>query len=268
MSRAPILTELRDRVLTLTLDRPEQRNALDDAAFAALLEALDRAEGDAAVRAVAIAASGPHFSAGADVAKLRALVEGDPAASLAQAKLAATALRRLALLEKPTVALVQGDAHGAGVGLILACDIAIAEDSARFGLGEVRFGLFPGLVAPLLVQAVGRRQAARLLLTGRRFDAREAQRLGVVQEVVPPGGLDAALRAAAAAFRGNAPGAMAATKRLLRDARYGGAIEDWDLDWLAGEVARHRGEAEAREGVAAFLEKRWPAWANGDAAPC
>ena len=262
MSLPPILAVVEDRVLTLTLNRPEQRNALDEASFAMLVEQLGRAERDPAIRAVVLAAAGRHFSAGADVTKLKALTEGSPARSLAQKRLAIDAARRLALLEKPTLAVVQGGAHGGGMGLILCCDITIAEEGAHFALGEVRLGLFPGPTAALLARAIGSRQAARLLLTGRRFDAQEALRLGLVHEVMPAAMLPDALASYLNDLRANAPGAMAATKRLLRDARYSAPPSEWDTEWMAEEVARHRAGAEAREGVRAFVEKRSPNWAD------
>jgi methylglutaconyl-CoA hydratase len=262
MSLPPILAVVEDRILTLTLNRPEQRNALDEESFATLVEQLGRAEHDPAIRAVVLAAAGRHFSAGADLTKLKALTEDTSGRSLAQKRLAIDAARRLALLEKPTLAVVQGGAHGAGIGLILCCDIAIAEEGAHFALGEVRFGLFPGPTAALLARAIGSRQAARLLLTGRRFDAHEALRLGLVHEVVPAVMLSDALAAHLRELRANAPGAMAATKRLLRDTRYIAPPSEWDTDWMAEEVARHRAGTEAREGVRAFLEKRPPNWAE------
>jgi methylglutaconyl-CoA hydratase len=262
MHHPPILAAVADRILTLTLNRPEQRNALDEACFALLLDQLDRAGRDPGIRAVVLAAAGRHFSAGADLVKLKALIEDASGRSVAQARLAVEAMRRLAALDKPAIAVVQGEAHGAAVGLILCCDVAIAAEGAHFGLGEVRIGLFPGVVAPLLAAAVGRREASRLLLGARRFDAHEALRIGMVHQVVPAADLPQALGDYTAAFRANAPGAMAATKQLLRDARYAVPAAEWDIAWMAEEVARHRSGAEAREGVDAFLGKRPPAWAQ------
>jgi methylglutaconyl-CoA hydratase len=145
------------------------------------------------------------------------------------------------------------------VGLLLACDVVLAASDARFGLGEVRLGLCPVLVAPLFAAAVGRRVAGRYLLTGDGFDAEEARRIGVVHEVVPPAELRDELDAYAARLVAAGPGSVAATKRLLWGRR---ALlsEAWDIDWIVEETVRYRASPEAAEGVSAFLEKRAPAW--------
>lgn len=254
----PLLVARRGAVLALSLNRPDQRNAIDTAMYRALDAALDLAQADLAVRVVTLDATGRHFSAGVDLQKLQALFAA-PAESAANAELAVRVVHRLATFAKPTLAAVQGAAHGGGVGLVLACDIAIAASDARFGLGEVRLGLFPGLVAPLLASASGRRAAGRYLLTGDPFDAQQALALGVVHEVVAPDALAATAAACAARLAAAGPDAVAATKRLLWNNRFT-VSHDWDTAWIAAEVVRHRASAQAAEGVRAFLEKRAPDW--------
>jgi methylglutaconyl-CoA hydratase len=247
-------------MLALTLNRPEQRNAIDGAMYVALSDALDQAEVDPRLRVVSLAATGRHFSAGVDLAKLSGML-ADPAESRANAVLAAKFIHRLATFPLPTVAAVQGGTHGGGVGLVLACDIVLAASDARFSLAEVRLGLFPGLVAPLFAAAVGRRVAARYLLTGDPFDAAEAQRIGVVHDVVAPESLIEALGSVTTRIATAGPEAVAATKRLLWNDRFR-VTQDWDIPWITEEVLRHRASPQAAEGVRAFLEKRTPNWAE------
>lgn len=261
MPNAPLLASRAGHVLTLTLNRPEQRNAIDTEVYLALSDALDRAVGDPEIRVVALRSEGRHFSAGVDLAKLEALLTAPEQESRDNARLAASVLHRLATLPLPTVVAVQGGAHGGGVGLVLACDVAIAAADAKFSMAEVRLGLFPGLVAPLLAAAVGRRVAGRYLLSGDPFDAATALRIGVVHEVVAPDALAETLARSAERLASAAPDAAATTKRLLWDDRFR-LSDGWDTDWIAEEVVRHRGSPQAAEGVRAFLEKRAPSWAG------
>jgi methylglutaconyl-CoA hydratase len=260
MSQTKILTSLDGGVLTLTLDGPERRNALNDEAMAALDTAMDRAERDDAVRAVVLAAVGVSFCAGMDVGQLRTVTSATPAASIEHATKMAESMCRLATLGKPTIAAVQGSAYGGGVGLVAACDIVIAADTARFALTEVRLGLLPGLVAPMMAAAIGARAARRLLLTGQSIDAQEALRLGLVHEVVPPEKLAATVAETAEQLRAGSTATIAATKRLLADP----ALKFPDprsVRPIAELVMAHRGSPDAQEGIAAFLEKRKPSWA-------
>jgi methylglutaconyl-CoA hydratase len=252
----PCLAERLDgAVLTLTLDRPQTHNAIDEGVVAALHRALARARAEPAIRALALTASGKSFSAGVDLQRLRRLGSMTRAESVANALALGAVLLELASLPKPTIAAVQGPAYGGGVGLILACDIVIAAEEARFALTETHHGLLPGLVAPLLADAVGSREARRCLLTGRRFDALEAMRIGLVHEVTTQDELPAALaRTVGQVLRGG-PLSIAGTKRILADRNLAES-----LSRIAEDVADHRATAEAREGIAAFLEKRDPAW--------
>ena len=260
MSQTKLLTGLDAGVLTLTLDGSAKRNALNDEVMAALDAALDRAEQDAGVRAVVLAAVGTAFCAGMDVGQLRNVTSAKGDDNLKHAMTMAGRMSRLATLSKPTIAAVQGSAWGGGVGLVVACDIAIAVDSARFALTEVRLGLLPGLVAPMMASAIGTRAAQRLLLTGQSIDAYEALRLGLVHEVVPAENLAAAVAETAQRLKAGSTATIAATKRLLADP----ALKFPDPDSvrpIAEAVMAHRGTPDAQEGIAAFLEKRKPSWA-------
>ena len=260
MSQTKLLTGLDSGVLTLTLDGPAKRNALNEEVMAALDAALDRAEQDAAVRAVVLAAVGTAFCAGMDVGQLRNVTSATGDDNLKHAMTMAGRMSRLAMLSKPTIAAVQGPAWGGGVGLVAACDIAIAVDSARFALTEVRLGLLPGLVAPMMASAIGTRAAQRLLLTGQSIDAQEALRLGLVHEVVPTESLAAAVAETAQRLKAGSTATIAATKRLLADP----ALKFSDpgsVRPIAEAVMAHRGTPDAQEGIAAFLEKRKPSWA-------
>jgi methylglutaconyl-CoA hydratase len=259
MSQSSLAVRIDGAVMRLTLDRPQVHNAIDGTVVGALRDALARARDEAAIRAVVLAATGKSFSAGVDLDRLRRLASMTHAESVADALALGSALVALSSLEKPTIAVVQGPAYGGGVGLILACDIVIAAETARFALTELRHGLLPGLVAPLLAEAVGTREARRCLLTGRRFDAHEALRMGLVHEVTTESNLsEAVARALEQVLRGG-PLSIAGTKRILADPELR-SIDAERLLRIAEAVAVHRATPEAREGIAAFLEKRDPAW--------
>ena len=260
MSLTKLLTRLEAGVLTLTLDGEARRNALNDEVMAAFDANLDRAEQEPSIRAVVLAAVGTSFCAGVDVSQLRSVTRTSPDDNLRHAMRMASGMNRLATLNKPTIAAVQGSAWGGGVGLVAACDIAIAAEPARFILSEVRLGLLPGLVAPMMAAAIGTRAARRLLLTGESIDAEEALRLGLVHEVVPAEKLASAVAEAAQRLKAGSPATIAATKRLLGDPNL--AFPDPNsVRPIAELVMAHRKTADAQEGIAAFLEKRKPSWA-------
>jgi methylglutaconyl-CoA hydratase len=247
---------------TLTLDRPNLHNAFDDALVADLTRALERLDADPAVRVVLLAANGKSFSAGADLHWMRRMASYSVEQNLRDAEALARLMRTLDGLSKPTVALVQGPAYGGGVGLVACCDVALATSRAAFCLSEVRLGLVPAVISPYVVAAVGPRAARRLFLTAEIFDAHEAHRIGLVHEVVPEEDLLVRARRISEALLQNGPAALAAAKRLV--ARVSRAPLD---DALVAETARLiadvRASPEAREGLAAFLEKRAPSWRKG-----
>ncbi len=254
-----LLAETVDGVATIRLNRPEVHNAFDDALIADLTGVLRAVAADGSVRAVVLSAAGKSFSAGADLNWMRRMAGASIAENEADARALADLMRTLHDLAKPTVAVIQGPAYGGGVGLVAACDIAIAADSATFALSEVRLGLIPAVVSPYVVAAIGARAARRYFLTGERFGAAEALRLGLVHNVVPADRLEHTLAEIVAALRDGAPFAQAAAKRLVVDVA-GRPIDAALAAETAQRIAEIRAGAEAKEGIAAFLDKRKPAW--------
>lgn len=246
-------------VAVLTLNRPARRNALDEGLIARLTQSLQRLDAAADVRVVVIKGAGGNFCAGGDVEWMKRLAASSPQRNEADALVLAGLLRTLDLLSKPTIALAHGAVYGGGVGLIAACDAAIASQSATFCLSEVKLGLIPAVIGPYLVRAVGTRQARRIALTAEVVDAERAARIGLVQEVAPHEGLAAAADRVVEAILLGAPGALAETKALMHF--YEGRPIDAELTReSARRLAARRASAEGREGLSAFLEKRAPAW--------
>lgn len=259
-----ILVRTEDSVGRITLNRPERHNAFDDQTIAELSDALAAMEASAEVRVILIASAGQHFCAGADLKwMLRAAARGAEE-NLVDARKFATMLGCLARMPKPTVARVQGVAYGGGVGLVSACDIAVATADARFALTEVRLGLIPAVIGPHVVAAIGPRQARRYMLTAQPFSAAEAHRLGLVHELaVDIPALDGAVNGIVAALLANGPQAQAECKSLIA-AVAGRPLDDPLIEDTARRIARIRATDEAREGMAAFLARRRPRWPAGD----
>jgi methylglutaconyl-CoA hydratase len=246
-------------VATLWMNRPERHNAFDAALIAELTKTLGELETDETTRVVILAGRGASFCAGADLAWMKACGEADFEQNLDDARRLAELLRRLAQLPKPTIARVQGPAIGGGLGLAAACDICVAATDAFFAASEVRLGLIPSVIGPYLLRAIGARQASRYILTGERIGAAQAQRLGLAHEIAPPETLDAKIEEIATALSRGAPRALASAKLLLREIAHR-PPDDALRDDTARRIAEIRAGAEAREGVAAFLEKRPPSW--------
>ena len=245
---------------TLWLNRPERHNAFDDALIAELSAALAALAADSAIRVVLLAGRGKSFSAGADLAWMKRMAGYTAAENEADAQKMAEMLHRLDSLPKPTIALVQGAAMGGGVGLVAACDIAIAAEDAQFAFSEVRLGLTPATISPYVIAAIGPRAARRYFLTAERFDARQALwGWGWSAAVVPAADLATEASRLADILCQNGPAAMAEAKRLIADVT-GRPIDAALRTETAGRIARQRASAEGREGVAAFLEKRKPGW--------
>ncbi len=252
--------ERRERYALLWLNRRERHNALDGELIAELHHALDTLSQEEAVRAIVIGGRGASFCAGGDLQWMRGRAAGSFEDNLQDARQLAFTLRAVAQCPKPTIARVHGAALGGGVGLIAACDIALASTDAVFGLTETRLGLTPSTIAPYVVAAIGDRAAHRCFLTGERFDAQEAQRLGLVQETVAPEQLDERLQAMLAALALGGPQAQEHCKWLLAELRgEGNALER--LEETARSLASIRAGEEAREGMEAFFARRKPSWA-------
>lgn len=246
-------------VARVTLNRPDRHNAFDDTVIAALAGSFDALARQSAVRVVVLAAAGRSFSAGADLEWMKRTAAYGPAENEADAAVLAGMLGKLNGLPKPTVALVQGGAYGGGVGLVAACDIAIAAEDAIFSLSEVRLGIIPAVISPYVVAAIGPRAARRYFLTAERFGAREAHRIGLVHEVVPVDDLAAAGDRMIERLLAAGPNAAEQAKKLIADVA--GRPVDADLiAETARRIAQIRTSPEGQEGIAAFLERRKPAW--------
>jgi len=230
--------------------------------IADLTAAFTKAGADPAVRAVVLAAEGQSFSAGADLAWMRRMAGYSQGENLRDAEALAHLLHAIDRCPKPVVGVVQAAAFGGGVGLVAACDIALAAECAQFALTEVRLGLIPAVISPYVVAAMGARACRRYFLTGERFDAVTALRLGLVHEVVPRSDLAVARARVLAALARGGPEAQTAAKDLI----FNVAQPTADLDPLvetARAIAERRASAEGREGIQAFLDKRNPAWVEG-----
>lgn len=246
-------------VATLTLNRPEIHNAFDDALIRELTGRLQQLDRDPGVRVVVLTGAGKSFSAGADLNWMRRMAGYSQAENLADARELAELLHTLYTLSRPTVARVQGAAFGGGVGLVAACDMAIASEAASFALTEVKLGIIPSVISPYVVAAMGERHARRYCLSAERFDAAEAQRIGLVHEVVAGELLDERVATLTRQLLGNGPGAMAECKALLQAVSQH-AIDAALVEDTAQRIARVRVSAEGQEGLNGFLQKRAPSW--------
>ena len=251
--------ETRGGVARLTLDRPEIRNAFDDALIAALTQALRELDADAEVRAVVLAGNGPAFCAGADLNWMKRMAGYTYEQNLADARSLAAMLKTLDRMQKPTVARVHGPAFAGGVGLVAACDIAVGVPEARFCLSEAKLGLSPATISPYVVRAMGERMARRYFLTAEVFDASEAYRIGLLSYVSPSERLDGEIDKMLEHLVQGGPQALAKIKDLIR-AVSSGQVTDSMTEDTATRIAEIRVSPEGREGIASFLEKRKPAW--------
>jgi len=263
-----LIVDKRERVARLTLNRPELRNAFDDALIAALADALRELDSDPEVRVVVLAGNGPAFCAGADLNWMKRMAGYGYEKNLADASALAGMLKTLDRLSKPTIARVHGPAFAGGVGLVAACDIAIgAAPEAEFCLTEVKLGLSPATISPYVVRAMGERAARRYFLSGERFGAAEAHRLGLLSALAGRDELDSAVEAMLEQIVAGGPQAHAKIKDLVRSVARGGPVSDALVADTARRIAEIRVSPEGREGIASFLEKRKPAWAAPAAAP-
>lgn len=260
-AQAPVLTATHDRVRWLTLNRPNVHNAFDAGLIAQLTGALRDAELDPSVRAIVLTGTAGTFSAGADLAWMRAMACASEIENRDDALRLATLMRTLNFLSKPTIARVNGSAYGGGVGLIACCDIAIGVDSAKFSLTEVKLGLVPAVISPYVAAAIGAREARRTFISGAVFDAAHAHRIGLLHEVATAEVLDAAVERSLHWLCKGGPLAQAEAKRLALAMAGMSASEQQHLDARNAElIARLRVSPEGQEGLAAFLDKRPPHW--------
>ncbi len=246
-------------VATITLNRPDKRNAISFELIDDLLRALDDvAKADAII--VILTGAGKAFCSGLDLDNLKALIGLSPEQNLKDSATMVRLFRRLYEFPKVTIAAVNGAAIAGGTGLALLCDFTLAVPEAKFGYTEVRIGFVPAIVSTFLLRQVGEKQARDLLLTGRIFTAEEAVRMGLVNEVVPSEKLIARARELAASLMENSPSSLRATKQLLTN--HARVELDAQIEAAVRENAAIRTTADFREGIASFLEKRKPVWSG------
>jgi methylglutaconyl-CoA hydratase len=252
-------TALQAGVMTIWLNRPELRNALNsqliDELRCAVAQAIDARD----ARVIVLAGRGPAFCAGADLNWMKQAAGFGREENEADALRLAQLLRTLYESPKPTLARVHGPAFAGAMGLVAACDIAVASSAAKFCLSEVKLGLIPAMISPYVVRAIGERAARRYFLSAEVFGAEEAYRLGLVQALATPDALDSTLEAIVAHLLQGGPAALAEAKRLLRDVA-GRDVDDALTHDTAARIAAMRASPEGREGIASFLEKRKPSW--------
>ncbi|WP_293763238.1 enoyl-CoA hydratase/isomerase family protein [uncultured Aquitalea sp.] len=252
--------EHQGKVATVWMNRPDLHNAMNETLIAELTSAFGQLQTDDTVRVIVLAGRGKSFSAGADLDWMRRAAGYSEAENLADANKLAAMLKAIYRSKKPVIARVHGAAMAGGTGLTAVCDVAIATANARFALTEVRLGLIPATIGPYVADAIGWRQARRYFLSAERVDAATAARIGLVHEVVDAAELDARIAHIAAELAQGGPQALSAAKDLLAALHEG---SPWDDDLLADTASRIAGTRvgrEAREGLAAFFDKRPPVW--------
>src|SRR5580693_1656022 len=259
MSYKTLQLEFDSTVATLTLNRPEKRNAVSYELIDDLIRALEEARNSSA-RILILTGAGKAFCSGMDLDNLKALIGRTPEQNLEDSRIMVSLFRSLYEFPKPTIAAVNGAAIAGGTGLALLCDFTLAVPEAKFGYTEVRIGFVPAIVSTFLLRQVGEKQARDLLLTGRIISADEAARMGLINEIVAPENLMTRARELAALLMENSPTSLRATKKLLND--HARAELNSRIEAAVRENAAIRTTPDFREGIAAFLEKRKPVWSG------
>ena len=247
------------QVATLWLNRPQVRNAFNEISIAEITQAFRALTKDRSVRVIVLASRGTAFCAGADLNWMKKMASYSEQENLADAAALAEMMHVIYDCSKPTIARVQGDCYAGGMGLVAACDMAVAQESAGFCLSEVRLGLIPATISPYVIRAIGERASRRYFLTAERFDAQEARRIGLVHEVVSEDQLDHEIGKLVHSLLACSPHAVDEAKRLVRDVS-GETIEPALITETVRRIAQIRTSEEGREGVQAFLNKRKPSW--------
>lgn len=246
-------------VATVTLNRPDVRNAFNDEVIAEMTTAFNGLAVRDDVRCIVLAANGTAFCAGADLNWMKRMASYTHAENLADAGALAEMLRVIYTCPKPTIARVQGDVYAGGTGLVAACDIAVSVDTAGYCLSEVKLGLIPATISPYVIRAMGARAAHRYFLTAERFDAAEALRIGFVHEVVKTGELDGKVAELAQTLVNAGPAAVRLCKKLVQDVA-DQPVTPALVQMTVDAIADIRVSPEGREGVQSFLQKRKPNW--------
>ena len=254
-----LLLTIDNYVATVTLNRPEIRNAFNDEMIGELTSVFEQLGQSDDVRVIVLAASGKVFCAGADLNWMRAMADYDYEENLADADKLAQMLKTIYECPKPTIAAIQGDVYGGGMGLVAVCDIAISVKIVDFCLSEVRLGLAPATISPYVIRALGARASQRYFLTAETFDAKKARQLGFVHERVNEDSLTDTVAQLCAKIVNNSPDAVKTCKRLLHDIA-GETITDELIADTVKEIADIRSSKQGKEGVQAFLQKRKPNW--------
>ena len=243
-----------------SLHRPEGHNALNEEMIEALRQAAERAESEREARVVLLSGEGPSFCAGADVAWMKEMGSAGEEENRRSAERLAHLYLALHNLSKPLVGRIHGAVMGGGVGLCAVCDIAIAAETTRFALSEVRLGVIPGVIAPYLIRKVGRGRAPELILTARRLDGRQAEALGLVSQAVDESLLDSTVEGVISRLRAGGPRALSLSKDLLREIESSPRTGKELAELTARLTAEARSGDEARAGLGAFLDKTTPPW--------
>ena len=243
-------------VARLTLNRPEKHNAFDDKVIAQLLTHLESVAARDDIRALILSAEGKHFCAGADLAWMKRMAGMNYQENLADAKQLAKLMSTLDALPVPTIAKVQGAAYGGAIGLIACCDIAIASDTARFCLSEVKLGLAPATIGPFVLRAMGERRCRQLFITAEVFNAQQANNWGLVHHLAQAEELDGAVEDCVQSIVQNGPSSCRAAKQLIQQLS---STPD-PSDMTSRLIAELRVSEEGQEGLGAFFEKRKPVW--------
>jgi methylglutaconyl-CoA hydratase len=254
-----LLLEFDGTIATVTLNRPEMRNAFNDEVIAELTATFAGLGEREEVRCIVLAAKGAAFCAGADLNWMKRMADYTREENIADAGALAKMLQTLYACPKPTIAKVQGDVYAGGTGLVAACDIAVSLDTAHFCLSETRLGLIPATISPYVIRAMGARAAHRYFLTAERFTAEEALRIGLLHQVVTGGHLDQTVGEIAQALVSAGPAAVRACKQLLHDVADREITPELVARTVEG-IADIRATPEGREGVQSFLGKRKPNW--------
>ncbi|HEX6290554.1 MAG TPA: enoyl-CoA hydratase-related protein [Herpetosiphonaceae bacterium] len=249
-------------VTTVTLNRPEIHNAFDPLMIAELHGCFQELATDAGTRVVVLTGAGQSFCAGADLSWMRATLDYTRPDNIADAARMAEMYEAVNSLPKPVIGRINGAAVGGGVGLVACCDIAIAAEGAKFGFSEVKLGIVPGVIARYVVPKIGASHARALFVSGRRFDATHAQRIGLIHDVVPAAQLDAAVQKAIEDLLTSGPEAIGRAKHLVHAVA---TLPHAEMQRYTVEaIANARISAEGQEGLRAFLEKRKPNWIEQD----
>lgn len=263
MSEQPYLFEIeRSEIATISLNRPEVHNALDESMVTALVDILHSIDRDTNIRLLVLKSTSKNFCAGVDLNWMKRSASNTRTENRNDALKLLELIKSLHSLSKPTLALVNGAAYGGGAGLVACCDIAIAASNARFGFSEVRLGLIPSIISPFVIRKIGDPAARRYFLTGENFSAEEARRIGLVQEISEADQLESKANDIFQAIKAGGPEAQSRTKKLLDDIANSPLTESL-LRKTAQWIADVRQDDEAKAGIKAFFEKRNPPWAAG-----